>query len=470
MTTVRITSLTALLAAAFILPAIPAWSDEPAQQTLSLQQTGPGIGPNHRASDADRRSYWAHTFSSGAHSVAVHGRDVYAAWYDVRNGDSDVIFTKSTDGGKTFGRNIRVNDDSGKAKQYKPSLSVDAEGRIYIVWRDDRRGHADIYFARSEDGGRTFSKNKLLNDDSGWAYQGNPTVGVSPEGNVYAAWSDNRNGQDDIYMAVSRDKGKSFGKNIQLNDDTGRAVQSHPAVGAGPGGLVVAAWEDFRNGQPEVYVTRSTDAGKSFEPNRPVGPAVSPASAGAAAMAGLVQISPSIAVNAKGWVAIAWAGFGRDGVTLAPPNAAVGETKWWGEVRLGNADIYLSFSTDGGAQFGLPIRVNDDTSDRAQAFPSVALDERGGISVAWEDFRHGQADIYLAQLQQGLVAVLPNRIVNDDSGGVRQYHPSVAVDTQGKPYLLWTDGRGNPFVSSGHTETDAQTEEEGNDVYFAGGQ
>jgi hypothetical protein len=55
--------------------------------------------------------------------------------------------------------------------------------------------------------------------------------------------------------------------------------------------------------------------------------------------------------------------------------------------------------------------------------------------------------------------------VNDDTVRALHYHPSLAVDEQGRAYLLWTDGRGNPFVSS--ADADSHTEEEGNDIYFA---
>lgn len=444
----------------------PTGAETPAETGLSSPETAgippsissaSGFHPNHRVTDAGRRSFWAHTFSSGAHSVVVRGREVFAAWYDVRNGDSDAFFAKSVDGGATFGPNIRVNDDTGHSRQYKPSLGLDAAGRIYLIWRDDRRGHADIFFARSEDGGKTFTKNLRLNDDTGWAYQGNPSIGVSPEGIVYAAWSDDRNGQGDIYFTVSRNQGKSFGRNLRLNDDSKKAVQSHPTVGVGSGGLVVVAWEDFRNGRSEIYLARSTDEGRTFEANRRV------VSGGKET----IQVSPSIAVDPNGRVAVAWAQFRPHSGPAEPPDAARGETLWWDKVRQGDADIQLAVSPDGGVHFGPPIQVNDDRTSRAQAFPSVAFDPRGGIDLAWEDFRNGQADIYFAQLGGSQVALRPNQKVNDDSSHALQYHPSLAVDEQGRAYILWTDGRGNPFVKS--DDADAHTEEEGNEVYFASG-
>lgn len=407
-----------------------------AASALLLGCSAAGFYLNHQVSDPARRTYWAYTFSSGAHSVAVRGRDVYAAWYEIRHRDTDVFFTRSADGGMTFGPNVRVNDDARPAKHFKPSLGLDAERGIYLIWRDNRRGHAEIYFARSEDEGKTFTKNIPLNDDTGWTYHGNPSIGVSPGGNVYAAWSDDRNGEGDIYLTASRDRGKTFGPNIRLNDDAGHAVQAHSTVGAGSGGLLVVAWEDFRNGRSELYMTRSIDGGQTFEPNRQV------MSGGE----GTVQISPSIAVAPNGRVALAWAQFKPQSGRLDPPDASKGEPLWWKRVRQDDADIYLTVSDDGGSHFGPPMPVNDDRSGHPRAFPSVAIDPRGRVSLAWEDFRHGKSDIYFARIGSGQVSVRPNQQVNDETVGTHESHPSLAVDEGGRAYLLWTNGGGNPFV------------------------
>ena len=282
------------------------------------------------------------------------------------------------------------------------------------------------------------------------AYQGNPALGVSPDGSVYAAWSDSRNEQDDIYFTASQNSGRSFSRNIRLNDDDGQSVQSHPTVGAGPGGLVVVAWEDFRNERAEIYMTRSTDGGKTFKRNRKAIPIPGRGQ----------QVSPSIAVSPKGWVALAWAEFVPQAITLAPPNAAIGETTWWDDARVDDADIFVSVSRDGGTHFGAPIKVNDDSPGNAQSFPSVAIGPDGRLFVAWEDLRNGQRDIYFAEIESR-IGISPNRIVNDDTRGAAQDHPSIAVDEAGRAYLLWTDSRGNTFAE-GNDE-----DEQGNDVYFA---
>jgi hypothetical protein len=93
--------------------------------------------------------------------------NVYVSWSDQRNGtdDTDVFFITSTDGGETWGDVVRVNDDSGAAHQFFNWMTVDPfTGIIYLVFYDRRStaGNAtEVYGAKSEDGGATFTNFKI---------------------------------------------------------------------------------------------------------------------------------------------------------------------------------------------------------------------------------------------------------------------------------------------------------------------
>ena len=406
---------------------------------------------NRRISDYAVAHYWTHTFSSGGRSLTLKGDTLYAVWYDVRSGNADVYFAGSLDGGRTFGPSKKINDDNTKAVQYKPSIGVDARGLIYVAWRDGRKDNADIFFAMSSNGGKTFSKNIQLNDDRGKAYQGNPTLAVNSKGHVVVAWSDARNGKDDIYLTVSQNRGRSFSKNVQVNDDPETPSHSHPAVAVDENGTVYAAWEDHRNNHSDIYMARSTDGGKTFGANRRVNDDKGSAP----------QISPSIVVGPSGRVYLAWGDFRNSTIKLSPPDAATAELHWWKSSRIGNADIFFAESRDGGESFSPNLRINDDSGAAAQAFPSLSVNSRGIVAVAWEDFRNGHSDIYVVRSTgQGLFGA--NQRVNDDRGEADQYHPSLILDSNGRAYLIWTDKRNNRFSVSGSVGDD-----QGDDVYFA---
>ncbi|MDP4200231.1 MAG: sialidase family protein [Bacteroidota bacterium] len=99
-----------------------------------------------------------------------YGR-LYIMWSDQRRGVTDVYFTRSTDNGGTWSKEIRVNDDSSLNHHFFPSMSLDpVTGRIYLVFYD-RRNYVggepwsvpmtDVYLARSTDGGESFTNEKV---------------------------------------------------------------------------------------------------------------------------------------------------------------------------------------------------------------------------------------------------------------------------------------------------------------------
>lgn len=48
-------------------------------------------------------------------------------------GDLDVFLRVSTDSGKTWGERQVLNDDTGKANQFEPGISVAANGRVDVA-------------------------------------------------------------------------------------------------------------------------------------------------------------------------------------------------------------------------------------------------------------------------------------------------------------------------------------------------
>jgi hypothetical protein len=92
---------------------------------------------------------------------------LYVTFGDARNGDPDVFLTISRDGGQTWSKAQRINNDAvGNGKeQWFPALSVDpVDGSVNIAYYD-RGTHdgtlTDMTLARSVDGGRTFAYTKV---------------------------------------------------------------------------------------------------------------------------------------------------------------------------------------------------------------------------------------------------------------------------------------------------------------------
>lgn len=129
-------------------------------------------------------------------SLAVdHENHIYVSWEDFKdlNQDTDIYLAKSTDGGQSFGPNINVSDAPGD--QFFPSLSIDIGGHVYIAWEDHRNADADpdIFLAKSADGGNTFSLPTRVNDDTGTAAPYSPSLALDSAGRAFVTWYDARN-------------------------------------------------------------------------------------------------------------------------------------------------------------------------------------------------------------------------------------------------------------------------------------
>lgn len=100
-------------------------------------------------------------------STGKHRGSLYVNWIDQRNGDPDVFLVASRDGGATWSKPLRVNDDpKGNGKdQFFTWMAVDpVDGSVNIAFYDRRDTDGiktGVTLARSTDGGRSFVNYKI---------------------------------------------------------------------------------------------------------------------------------------------------------------------------------------------------------------------------------------------------------------------------------------------------------------------
>ena len=155
-------------------------------------------------------------FIPPAPSLAVDARSgrIYVGFHDGAGGDADVVLWASGDGGASFAPPVRVNDTptgDGTA-QYLPKLAVAPDGRLDVVYYDRRGDRANVAnqvaFQSSFDGGRTFGRSLRLADrtfDSRIGFgseRGLPDLGsrlglVSAADRALAVWTDTRSSTQD---------------------------------------------------------------------------------------------------------------------------------------------------------------------------------------------------------------------------------------------------------------------------------
>ncbi|MGB5529799.1 MAG: hypothetical protein WBQ32_07510, partial [Ignavibacteriaceae bacterium] len=220
-------------------------------------------------------------------------------WYDFRNANWDIYFQRFTSTGVPLGANTKVNDDTTTASQEHPSISMDVTGNFVIVWSDNRNNHYDIYYQRFTSTGAALGVNTKVNDDAGTAKQWDPSISMDAAGNFVVVWIDERNINRDIYYQRYTSTGGALGVNTKVNDDASTADQIAPTILMDAAGNFVTVWHDFRNNNWDIYYQRYNSTGAALGVNTKVND-----DAGTE-----FQMYPTISMDVTGNFVVVWQDF-----------------------------------------------------------------------------------------------------------------------------------------------------------------
>ena len=123
--------------------------------------------------------------------------------------DPAIRLRASRDGGLHWGHDRYLCRCRGSKNQYDPQIEMAANGSLYAAWLDGFT--PGVTFARSDDGGRSWTK--PIHVDKRLAWSDKPIVAVSDDGkDVYVAFNGPTDG--DAWVAVSHDRGNHFGQPV----------------------------------------------------------------------------------------------------------------------------------------------------------------------------------------------------------------------------------------------------------------
>lgn len=188
------------------------------------------------------------TSPNNARCNAASGNIIHAAWYDNRDGNDEIYYKRSTDGGLTWGADTRLTTLTGVSF----FASMQAAGQfVFAAWVENTDGNPEIYSKRSTDAGLTWEANVRQTNNPAISIR--PTVSISGS-NFHIVWQDNVDGNDDIYYRYSTNNGASFSSIERLTNDPAFSVYPcHTVSSAG----IHCLWRDFRDGNWEVYYKRN---------------------------------------------------------------------------------------------------------------------------------------------------------------------------------------------------------------------
>ncbi|MEW6607257.1 MAG: sialidase family protein [bacterium] len=279
-------------------------------------------------------------------AITSDANGIHIVWRDTRDGNHEIYYKRSQDGGNTWGPDVRLTNNS--AVSGEPTITSDANG-IHIVWYDYRDGNWEIYYKRSQDGGNTWESDVRLTDNLAYSFY--PAITSNANG-IHIVWVDYRDGNYEIYYKRSQDGGNTWGPDVRLTNAL--AVSGVPAITSDANGIHIV-WVDERDGNYEIYYKRSQDGGNTWGPDVRLTNALNTSRA------------PAITSDANGIHIV------------------------WYDDRDGNWEIYYKRSQDGGNTWGLDVRLTNNSAVSGE--PAITSDANG-IHIVWDDNRDGNMEIY----------------------------------------------------------------------------
>lgn len=207
-------------------------------------------GPDVRLTNSPDSSITTYGYTN---CIAASRDTVHVIWYDKRDGNTEIYYKRSIDGGLTWSQDNRLTIDPNRSSL--PSISVSGSF-VHVVWKDTRDGNnGEIYYKQSPDGGTTWGSDKRLTFDP--AYSSEPSVSAI-NSIVHIIWNDKRDGNSEIYYKRSTDGGSTWGPDTRLTNDLADSYNCSMAVS---GQHVHVVWNDKRDGNFEIYYKQSADGG-----------------------------------------------------------------------------------------------------------------------------------------------------------------------------------------------------------------
>ena len=334
---------------------------------------------------------------------AISGTNVYVAWCDDTPGNDEIYFTMSANGGATWKSPQRLTFDA----EYSMDGAVAASGaNVYVVWEDMRTGNGEIYFRKSSDYGKSWHPIQRLTYTSSrsWA----PAIAVQGA-DIYVAWVDYTltPGFAEIYLKKSPDGGATWQPSMRLSYTANESRE--PAIAAGGGANVHVVWADRTPLDYEIYFRKSTDGGATWQAVRQLtdneGESWNPRIAVEGANLFVVWWDASTPGNDEIYFiksdngGATWRTATRltykAGISTEPDVAASGANVYvaWTDWFPGNPEIYFRKSADSGATWETAKRLTN--RDLSSYSPTVAVSD-ANVYVAWHDnFLGGGPDIYI---------------------------------------------------------------------------
>ncbi|HRE41856.1 MAG TPA: T9SS type A sorting domain-containing protein [Ignavibacteria bacterium] len=342
--------------------------------------------------------------------IASNGTYSYIVWQDNRDMRTEIYFKRSQDGGQNWESDVRLTNPPSNPTV--PHIAASGSN-VHIVWTDNRDGNFEIYYKRSTNNGTIWSSDTRLTNNSNVST--NPRIAISGS-NVYVIWRDTRDMGYSLYFIKSTDGGVSWGSETRLSTES-FALVGNPDIGVS-GQNIHLIWPDSHlSNLPEMYYKRSTDGGNSWGANTRL------------TFDSAVSESPAISVSGA-YIYITWYELRDMNNEIYFKRSSDNGNTWGNDTRLTfgpllsqnpaivssgelvhivwhygvtNFEIYYSKSNNLGMNWTSPVKISTSNSSATQASIATVFN---AVNVVWHDTRNGSTntEIYLALNPTGNVS------------------------------------------------------------------
>lgn len=359
-------------------------------------------------------------------TIDASGATVVAGWNQWTDAGFFQGLGRSVDGGQTWTSEV-LGGHSVMSDPVVASAGGDRWYFGYIATGGGAGGDFDVFVRRSDDDGLTWGA--PVNATANSTFDDKPYFDARGD-EVLVAYADFSFSPAKVRTVRSLDGGVTFGSDTILADLSVGGNGASPLIA--PDGTYYVFWRD--SFQQFLWVSISDDQGATWSQDVSIAP-----------------MSPLPSSFPPGFRIV------NLPVAAAHPDGTL--VVLWNDQAFGDGDILSIRSTDAGATWSAPIRVNSDDSGQPQFFPWLDFDETGIAHAVWYDMRHDGANIdvyYTTSEDAGLSWGTEQRITASSFTPILPFESGVAdfigdyngiAASAGRAYPLYQDSReGNQDV------------------------
>src|ERR1041384_2401448 len=174
------------------------------------------------------------------------------------------IYWCVSENGTDFSPPQKVADPDGLVLGFCRGPRIVVTRSAMVVASVDKNGNLISW--RSEDRGEHWTSAATINDVHASAREGLCKIATGPDDRLFAVWMDSRKDGGRIYGASSTDSGKTWSANVLIYESPDGRVSDccTPSAIFDAQGNIHVMFRNWLAGAQDMYLTSSTDGGKTF--------------------------------------------------------------------------------------------------------------------------------------------------------------------------------------------------------------